>query len=65
MSYQLGEKREVFCDENMIPESKSPSVFFSGKVVVTGKMGGELELAEKFSMEGEFVMRKKRIFFFI
>ena len=58
MCYQLGEKRKVFCDEDAIPESKSPSVVFSGEVIVAGKIWGQLELTEKIPMQGEFVVRK-------
>ena len=63
--HQLDEKGEVLCEENTVPESKCPSVVFPGEVIVAGKTGWHLELAEKFSMQGEFVVREKRIFLLI
>jgi hypothetical protein len=65
MRHKLSKKREVFSDEDAIPESKSPSVFFPGEIIVTGKIRGKLELAEKFTMKSEFVIREQRIFFFV
>jgi hypothetical protein len=46
----LDEEGKVLRDENTVPESKRPSVVFSGQVIVAGKTGWHLELAEKFSM---------------
>ena len=65
MRHKLGEKREIFGDENFVPESEGPPVVFPGEVVVAGKIGGKLKLAVKFPMNRQLFCRKQRVFCFV
>lgn len=62
MSYELGKEGCVFRNKDNISKPIIPSICYSTEIIITGKSAGKLEMAEKLSMESDFLFLADRFF---
>ncbi len=62
MSHELGKEDCVFRNKDDVSKPIIPSICCSTEIIITGKRAGKLEMAEKLSMEGDFLFLADRLF---
>jgi len=62
MSHELGKENCVFCNKNDVSKPIIPSICCSTEIIITGKRARKLEMAEKLSMESDFLFLVDRFF---
>jgi hypothetical protein len=62
MSYQLGKEDRVFGNKDNVSKPIIPSICQATEIIITGKCAGKLQLAEKLSMERDFLFSADRLF---
>lgn len=62
MSHELGKEDRVFRKKYDISKPIIPSICCSTEIIATGKSARKLEMAEKLSMENDFLFLVDRLF---
>lgn len=62
MSHELGKEDCVFRNKNDVSKSIIPSICCSTEIIITRKRARKLEMAEKLSVEGDFLFLVDRLF---